>query len=183
MITLGIIADTHIPDRSKTLPPEIIPIFQQAGVDDILHAGDISVPRVLTQLEQIAPVHAVRGNRDMWRLRHLPISQILQFEQIKVGITHGHGSLGSYLRDKLRFLQRGPMPYRIVKERAVSLLHQDVDVVIFGHNHSTYNQVEDGKLVFNPGSACCPSPRNSKPSIGIIKIEGKNVYGEIIEIG
>ena len=37
------------------------------GVDAILHAGDISRPRVLAQLAEIAPVHAVAGNRD-WGL-------------------------------------------------------------------------------------------------------------------
>ena len=35
-----------------------------AGVDMILHAGDVGSPAVLDTLREIAPVVAVRGNND-----------------------------------------------------------------------------------------------------------------------
>jgi hypothetical protein len=182
MITLGVIADTHIPDRRRNLHPEVIPTFQNANVDHILHAGDISVPHVLAQLKEIAPVHAVRGNRDWWRLKHLPLTMVVGIQDVRIGLIHGHGSFRAYIKDKLYILRGGPMPYRIIRERAVSLLPDDVDVIVFGHNHSPYNHVHEGTLVFNPGSACCPSPRHSPPSVGLLYIDGEEVVGEIINL-
>jgi predicted phosphodiesterase len=35
-----------------------------AGVDSIVHAGDVGKPDVLEALAEVAPVHAVRGNND-----------------------------------------------------------------------------------------------------------------------
>lgn len=182
MLTLGVIADTHIPDRRRSLHPKVIPTFQTANVEYILHAGDISVPRVIAQLEEIAPVYAVRGNRDWFRLNHLPMNLILPFEGVKIGLTHGHGGWRSYLQDKVNYLRGGPLPFRIIKERAVSLLPPDVNVVIFGHNHAVYNQVEDGQLIFNPGSACCAIPRHSPPSVGLLHIKADQVTGKIINL-
>lgn len=182
MLTLGVIADTHIPDRRRALHAGVVPAFQKARVDFILHAGDISVPRVLAQLEQAAPVYAVRGNRDWLRFKDLPLTRVLPFEGVKVGLTHGHGGWRSYLTDKINYLRRGPMSFHVIRERAISLLPTDVDVVIYGHNHSQHNQVEDGKLIFNPGSPCCPVPRRFAPSVGLLHVDGKDVFGEFLEL-
>jgi len=56
--TIGVISDTH-----GYVDPRVIDLF--AGVDHILHAGDIGPPSVVMQLERIAPVTAVRGNCDL----------------------------------------------------------------------------------------------------------------------
>ena len=87
MVTLGVISDTHIPDRARSLERLVLDVFQSAGVKAILHAGDVSTPRVITQLEEIAPVHAVRGNRDWVALAHLPYQSLLTFDGIKVGVV------------------------------------------------------------------------------------------------
>ena len=64
MVTLGVVTDSHVPDRMRALPDALWPAL--AGVDAILHAGDVCVPRVLAALEQVAPVYAVAGNRDIF---------------------------------------------------------------------------------------------------------------------
>lgn len=71
-LTVGVVADTHIPDKARWLHPALIPALQRAGVQTILHCGDISAPRVVAMLEQVAPVVAVRGNRDWAFARVLP---------------------------------------------------------------------------------------------------------------
>ena len=48
MITLGIVTDTHVPDRMRALPGAALEAL--AGVDAILHAGDICVRPVLDTL-------------------------------------------------------------------------------------------------------------------------------------
>ena len=64
MITLGVVADTHVPDRARQINPDLLRVLRQAQVQAILHAGDVCSQVVLDQLGQIAPVYAVRGNRD-----------------------------------------------------------------------------------------------------------------------
>ena len=182
VVTLGVIADTHIPDRQRGLHPAVIPIFQKASVEFILHAGDISVPAVIRQLEEVAPVYAVRGNRDWLRFRELPLTRVLHFEGINLGLTHGHGGVRTYLLDKVNYIRRGLMASRVIKARAITMLPSDVDVVVFGHNHFAYNQIEAGVLIFNPGSTCCPIPRSSPPSIGLLHIDGSQVRAEIIKL-
>src|SRR5687768_1713811 len=104
MLTIGVISDTHIPDRARGLNPRVIPLFQQAQVDAILHAGDISTPRVLEQLSRVAPVYAVRGNRDWVALRRLPKSLRLTFDGVVIGLAHGHGHWWNYLIDRVDYI-------------------------------------------------------------------------------
>jgi len=69
--TLGLISDTHLPDRLRALPPEVFDALD--GVDLILHAGDVGTLAVLDQLSTIAPVVAVHGNDDSAEaIRELP---------------------------------------------------------------------------------------------------------------
>ncbi len=65
ILTAGIVADTHVPDRVYEIHPGILPFFQSQGVTQILHCGDICSASVLEELSQYAPVTAVRGNRDL----------------------------------------------------------------------------------------------------------------------
>jgi len=178
---IGVIADTHIPDRVGALHPDIIPIFQQREVDLIIHAGDISSPDVLRQLEQVAPVQAVMGNRDWWRFRGLPALKIIIIKEVKLLLTHGHGHLFSYLWDKIPYLLSG---YRFERfYRKFTRLNQDFDIVIFGHSHRSENRWVEGRLYFNPGSAYDPLRNQSGPSIGLIEIgEGKEIRAEIIRL-
>ena len=59
---IGLIADSHIPEAMPELPSQVRTVF--AGVDRIVHAGDLHCIAVLDWLEDIAPVVACRGNGD-----------------------------------------------------------------------------------------------------------------------
>lgn len=178
-ITLGLIADTHVPDRTRGLHPAVLPTFEKAGVSQILHAGDISIPRVLRQLEEVAPVLAVRGNRDWFGFRDLPMQRVVSVGEKRIGLIHGHGSWGLYLRDKLRFLVRGPQPFERAMHRAMGLMG-GVDIVVFGHNHEPMVREANGLLVVNPGSACCQAVAKKSPSVGLLHINGKFIRAEIV---
>jgi putative phosphoesterase len=179
MITLGILADTHIPDRARILHRCLLPAFEQANVHAILHAGDICSPRVLQSLAEIAPVHAVRGNRDIWSLKQLPSSLLLEFEGFKIGLVHGHGDLGSYIIEKARYMVEGLRKESYIERAARTF--PTADVVVFGHIHVPVLQHIAGRLVFNPGSACCPHNAQMSPSIGLLHIQrGAAIQAEII---
>lgn len=179
MISLGILADTHIPDRQPRLHPNILPVFQRERVQAILHAGDVSVPRVLDELAEVAPVHAVRGNRDIYRLRYLPSRLRMDFGGVAIGLAHGHGNLPRYLIEKPHNLLLGLKEERYI--RYMLSIFPDVNVIVFGHMHRVVNELREGKLVFDPGSACCAEDKQKDPSVGILRIyTGGQVEAEVI---
>ena len=178
MITIGVISDTHIPDRAPQLHSQVASVFREAGVQVILHAGDISTPATLEQLNEIAPVHAVRGNRDWVALRHLPFARQTEFGGVIVGLTHGHGPLLDYMRDRMDYILRGYRLQLFVPRLLAAF--PAADVIVFGHTHRALNQRVDGKLVFNPGSPHFPDPKTSAPSVGLLYIsDNGTAEGEI----
>jgi putative phosphoesterase len=143
---LGIISDTH-----GLLRPEVFEIFSE--VDQIIHAGDIGPPELLTELEAIAPVIAVHGNVDDGELRaRLPQVVETRIDGLDFVITHGD-QFGS------------PTP---------ELLYQaypDAEVIIFGHTHRPLLVTLDVVVtVMNPGGA---GHRRFKlpPTVGIMELE------------
>lgn len=148
---LGIISDTHIPLRAKQLPVQVFKAFD--GVDLILHAGDLVTEELLLELRAIAPVEAVAGNCDPpYLTRQLPDTKILKLAGYTIGLTHGH--IGDH---------------RISTPRRALSLFEKVDLVVFGHSHSPYNEIVDGVYLFNPGSA---TDRRWEPkySVGLIEL-------------
>ena len=182
MTTLGVLADTHVPDRVARLDPRVLEVFQQARVEAILHAGDVSVPEVLVQLEQVAPVHAVRGNRDIFRLHNLPLRVELKINGFSIIMAHGHGTFSRYIVDKLHRAVKG----RLVERYLTRMLREfpTADVIVFGHLHVPCNFRLEGKLLFNPGSTSYPWPRYEPPTFGLLHLEQGNIpLGEIITLG
>ncbi len=157
---VGAISDTHIP-HFKQLPEAIWRHF--AGVELIIHAGDLSILKVISELETIAPVVAVQGNIEQEEVvLKLPIKREIDVGGCRIGIVHILGDSKSHAR-----IARREFP--------------NARVVVFGHSHTPYNQEHDGQLLLNPGSAT-DHRRQPKCSIGLLYIddETQSVWGEII---
>ncbi len=154
--------------------------MRAAGASRILHAGDISARWVLDELEQVAPVTAVRGNRDFLagRLRQV---EFLDLGGVSLALMHGHGGFFHYLRDKVDFYREG---YRL--ERYLDLLVSaagTASVVVFGHTHHTVIHQHRGKLIFNPGSASFGPHPGDLPTLGLLHISAAGeVRPEIITL-
>ncbi len=178
---LGVLADTHIPDRVPELHPMILKVFREVKPAAILHAGDVSVPSVLLELEKIAPVYAVQGNRDIFYLRKLPMKIELKMEGISIGMAHSHGGFTRYTIDRVERSVDG----RYAEKYLHRMQHTfpESDVIVFGHLHVPCNFHLEGKLFFNPGSTSYPWPRGSPATFGLLHLEeGKEPGGEIIEL-
>jgi len=176
MVRLGVICDSHVPDRMRALPPAALEAL--AGVDAILHGGDICVQRVLDALAQVAPVYAVRGNRDL-ALR-LPLDRELTFEGVRLGLTHGHGGLRSYAREKLVTAVMGYYHNRFLQQ--VRGRFGSVQAIVFGHSHRPVNFMMNGVLMFNPGSLGPEYRKGRGPAVGLLTIENGAIRGEIIRL-
>ncbi len=173
------VADTHVPDRLARLPAGLAAAL--AGVDAILHAGDVTTGPVLEQLSAIAPVHAVRGNRDFF-LR-LPLDRVLEFGGVRLGLTHGHGGLLGYLREKVLYLTVGYYMPRYLRQVRARFTDPGLRAIVFGHSHRAVNTVVDGVLLFNPGSIAPDyhAPFHA-PAIGRLTIADGQVTGEIVPV-
>lgn len=154
-VTLGVLADTHIPDRYTHLPEEVLQVFRQAGVAAILHAGDVTHPRVLRTLAQVAPVYAVRGNRDFLLWWSLPPQVEFRIGPWTLTLTHGHGGLWRYAWDKAAFLVGRPLTFREIEDRAWRQ-HPRAQVVVLGHTHAPVLRRTANRWIFNPGSPTVP---------------------------
>jgi putative phosphoesterase len=182
LIRIGVISDTHVPDRVGALHPDIIPSFKELNVNIIIHAGDISAPVVIRELEEIAKVHYVQGNRDWWRFKNLPAEKWLYINDVRILISHGHGRLLNYLWEKIPIIFSGYRFERFL--RKFSKTTMEFDIVIYGHSHRAENRWVDGKLFFNPGSASDFGYVKHGPSIGLIEIlPDKKVKARIIKLG
>jgi uncharacterized protein len=149
--TIGVISDTH-----GLLRPEARRAL--GAVDFIVHAGDSEDPLVLEHLRTMASVTAVRGNCDLGRWADaLPYDCLATIAGHIIYVVHDLGNL-------------------TVDPKAAGIA-----AVIFGHTHMPHNEVRDGVLFFNPGSA---GPRRSgKPvTIGKIRFTPEGPAGEIVTL-
>jgi uncharacterized protein len=150
-MVLGVISDTH-----GLLRPEALNAL--AGVDRILHAGDIGTPQILVELAKIAPVTAIRGNvdRDSWA-RRLPETEVVEVEDVTIFLLHDLERLD------------------LVPEAA------GFGAVVYGHSHKPRMEEKNGVLYFNPGSAG-PRRFHLPVSVGKLHIRGDNIAGQLIEL-
>ena len=182
-ICIGLVADSHIPDRRRGLHPDLLQRLREEQVQLILHAGDISLPFVLRELEAIAPVQAVRGNYDFFFWPSLPMTRLIELGGVRIGMTHGHGSLAGHVRDKFNFLRGRYKGVSFFTQRAVDLLPEDVDVVVFGHTHFPLNEQRGRQLIVNPGSCSYHLRfREGRPSFGLLRIAEGRASVEIVEL-
>jgi len=167
-LTFGVIADTHIPDRVKSLPAQLIPRLQAAKVDRILHAGDACNWRVVRTLERVAPVTIIQGNRDWLLGMRTPREITMSANGVRLTLAHGHHSLFFYFFDKVFHLRKS---YNLEHYYQRLLKHYpNSDVIVFGHTHWQIAKWVKGQLLFNPGAAY-PCKRNHyKPRFGILSI-------------
>ena len=154
-----VIADTHIPRRARGLPEALL--LHLRRTDRILHAGDLMAPTLIHELEGYAPTTAVRGNLDPPRLG-LPETLEFEFGGVRVAMIHDSGP------------KRGRRP-RMCRR------FPDARVVIFGHSHIPWLEVEDGLMLLNPGSLT-DKRRQPEYTFALLRMENGEVRAEIIAL-
>ncbi|MBI3803199.1 MAG: metallophosphoesterase family protein [Nitrospirae bacterium] len=153
---IGVISDTH-----GRLDPKVLQIF--AGVDHIIHAGDIGGEAVLKGLAQIAPVIAVRGNNDVGPpLNQLPDLERIAWEGREIVLIHN-------LKDYLK-------PTEAMKQRLRGVAPR---VVISGHSHKGMVEQREEVIYFNPGGAG-PKRFSLRRSVGMMERQEETVRFSLI---
>ncbi len=144
------------------MPAEIFNVL--AGVQLILHAGDLVDEQVIDELSALAPVEAVAGNMDPVQLQsRLGRLKLVKIGDVSIGMLHG--DLGGRRLD-----------FDYVKEL---FRPEEPRVIVFGHLHEPVREEHNGMLIFNPGSLVDPR-RSPRPSCGRLVVDGSEISGEII---
>jgi uncharacterized protein len=151
---VGLISDTH-----GLVRPDVHTAL--AGVELILHAGDVGGDDILDELELIAPVHAVYGNTDPPGEARLTNAIEMTIGDVRVHVSHGH-EVGS------------PTPAKL-------LARYDADVIVYGHTHKQLLTHADGRWVVNPGAAG-PRRFDLMPSVARMTVRGRDVEIAIVSL-
>jgi len=145
MTRVAVLSDTHAPRFWKRLPDRVAEHL--AGVDLVLHGGDVCVPSVLDELAAHAPVVAVLGNNDGPDVARwgggVPERRELDVDGLSFAMVH----------------DSGPKQGRLAR---LGRWFPDADVVVFGHSHIPWDEVDpdSGFRVLNPGS---PTDKRRQP--------------------
>jgi putative phosphoesterase len=149
---IGLISDTHMPDRCTALPSALFDALR--GVDLLLHAGDVGELWVLDRLSAIAPVIAVHGNDDTADAqRELPYQQVLAVAGRRIVLTHAHYPDRAQELESRKDDRWGPK----LSRRAAFAHHAAASIVVFGHTHVPMARQFEGVLLVNPGAIAPPN--------------------------
>ncbi len=148
-VRIGVISDTH-----GALDPTVLDVF--AGVIQIIHAGDIVDPDILTMLESVAPVVAVAGNVE-------PPELAERLPREAVGVVGGVRYVVGHKKKRLfKRLAAGDLSGGATGGRP--------DLVVFGHDHVPSVAWVDGTLYLNPGSASAPDEEDDGPTVAVVEV-------------
>ncbi len=146
---IGIISDTH-----GYLDPRLAAAF--AGVEAIVHAGDVGSARVLELLREMAPLHAVYGNND---------------EKL--------GGLGLRLHEDFDL---GGVRFHLVHQLPQAKPEAGTGVVVFGHSHKALIERRGELLYVNPGAAGRAGFHRLQ-TVALMRIEDGSTEAQIVELG
>ena len=164
---IGLLTDTHQPSEQKTLWPEIYTAF--AGVDLILHGGDIVHPMVLDWCEQIAPTRACRGNNDTgWDDPRMEEVVLMDVEGYRLGMVHAIEPEDRPIEHLLRQYFKG----------------EHLDIFVSGDTHVERLDYRDGVLQINSGSPTLPHLWSTRlGTVGLLDITPGRIEAKIIKLG
>ena len=159
---IGVLGDTHLlrGDARTRLAP-VLDLFRRARVDLILHTGDTGALSLLTVLEEIAPVAAVRGNADpVETLDALPDRVVITAGRRRILLMHGHVG-------------------KTALASARQAASDEIDLLVFGHSHQPLIERAGSTILFNPGS---PTERRWNPhfGIGLVTVTDERIAPDLI---
>lgn len=181
---IGLISDTHSAGSGRDLPDEVLDAL--AGVDLILHCGDLECLGVLDYLETVAPVLAVRGYEDPVepgeRLAYA--TRVVHAGGVAIGMIHDIQWPGP----KVATTPDGTglvLPEGQAKATLTRKFGEPVDVVVFGDTHEELVCRWDDTLIVNSGSPTYPGKRHRRGAlgtVGLLTIDGEEATARIIDL-
>jgi len=172
ILRVGLVADTHVPVSIPRLPASVRATL--AGMDYLIHAGDLVALGVLAELEEMAPTTAVVGNCDPPDVaRWLPARATLSLAGRRIGVHHGHQHPS--LQNQYIACGYDSAAFDLFYQALAAQL-PDCEVIVFGHFHTPVVRRWQGILFVNPGSV---APPHVRPTCAVLEI-GSSVSAHIL---
>lgn len=143
-----IVSDTH--GRHGNLD-EVLE--RETNIDILLHLGDVEDDEHYIEAIAECPVHMIAGNNDYFS--YLPKEKEIKIGKYQVFMTHGHSYYVS-------------MDTRRLRQEAQS---RGVDIVMFGHTHKPYIDMDGDVMIINPGSLSYPRQEGRRPTYIMMEID------------
>jgi uncharacterized protein len=158
MITIGILADTHISSCTEAFKAQTKRAFSSCDV--IIHAGDLTDQSILSAFEG-KEIHAVHGNMcNLTTKQSLPYEKLLEISGYSIGICHGAGLTAT------------------IEERMWNLF-PDADCIIFGHTHTPLCERQGSTLFINPGSFRSTGSYGASATYAILTVDNQGMHAKI----
>jgi len=155
---IGVVSDTHNHLRNVT---RIVALFNEAGVERVVHTGDITQPKTLDVLAGLhAPLVGVYGNNDLER----------------AGLAAAAERHGFHLVDPpLELAWAGRRILVVHDPREIEpALRSEHDVVLHGHEHRRVLERDGHRLIFNPGECAGHMPGlNAVGMLDLVSLEAE----------
>lgn len=160
---IGLISDTHGNLESAHRAWRVM--TEGGEIACVLHAGDyIRDARALAE-EWPVPIHAVRGNNDLWDTGDDVL--ILEFVGHRIMLVHGHEHRVSRSRD--------------LTTLAAAARKEGAQVAVFGHSHVPRITEIDGVMLVNPGSTSRPRDGHG-PTCAVLTVTAAGCQAELLDV-
>lgn len=150
-VRVGLVADSHVGEYLDAMPAWVFEALSDC--DLILHAGDLSVARVLDELETIAPVCAVRGDHDLDAER-LPAALVVNVRGWQIGLIHGSWGRTWDATTVARTTLAGDRGWQHRLDVELRNRLGAVDAIVYGHWHLPRIAAYGPTLMICPGAVC-----------------------------
>jgi vacuolar protein sorting-associated protein 29 len=136
MVLILVVGDLHIPHRAASIPAQFREMFQPGRINTVFITGNCNDKATYDYFRTVAnDVQCTRGEYDDWN-KNLPDTIVVEVEDLKIGMIHGHQVVPWGDKDSLAMWQR----------------KLDVDVLVSGATHVNKMFEFDGHLFINPGT-------------------------------
>ena len=156
-----------MPERWPEIPTAIKDRF--AGLDLILHAGDVGELWVLDELSHLAPVVAVHGNDETDEASAaLPYQQVICLAGQRVLLCHSHQPDRAAELASRKSGEWEPKLQRCVNHAQ----RHGAAIYVFGHTHIPMTRSIGGVLLVNPGAIASGNAlcRQTVQSVAVLEI-------------
>lgn len=180
---IGLISDTHIPSMGTEPPPEVRVAF--AGVDAIIHAGDVYIQSCIDWLEQIAPVYAAptgfrAGASEASPRTSAPL--VVELEGHKIGVVHKLSMMPLTEEVYPGAIEKWYPKHMSIRAELQDIFEQPVDIVVFGYTHEAMIETHEGVLFVNSGSPNMVKQVMRVGTVAILDLTPTSAEARIIDL-
>lgn len=177
-----ILSDTHVGDRVEEIEPALLHAIEAEQPDQIFHSGDVCHPRLIDQLNTIAPTLAVQGNRDWFLSYKLPKEYQLNINGLKIVLAHGHFNIWHWFWNYVHLFTTRKIQDHTFYQRKLAKLYPDADLIIYGHLHYPHDEMMAGKRFLNPGAGYPEWRNNNRPAFIVLTVFPDGSYETAMKI-